>query len=215
MEIPTSIALVSSVQVAKFRKPLRRKKAMAKPARRRCNRKREDLTVKRIFELLSFDKSTGVFRWKVPTQGRIALNSVAGTFDSNGYSMIIIDGRRYKTHFLVFYITHNRWPAGQIDHVNGIRTDNRPENLRECLPIENSRNIRIRKNSKSGCRGVTWHKRQKKWNVRLGFHGKSKHFGCFDDLELAVLVAEEARDKYYGDFSGNERSTYANLSKEM
>ncbi|EPB5806423.1 endonuclease, partial [Escherichia coli] len=53
------------------------------------------------------------------------------------------------------------------------------------------------------------------WNVRLGFHGKSKHFGCFDDLELAVLVAEEARDKYYGDFSGNERSTYANLSKEM
>ncbi|WYV65192.1 HNH endonuclease [Salmonella enterica subsp. enterica serovar Infantis] len=188
---------------------------MAKPARRRCNRKREDLTVKRIFELLSFDKSTGVFRWKVPTQGRIALNSVAGTFDSNGYSMIMIDGRRYKTHVLVFYITHNRWPAGQIDHVNGISTDNRPENLRECLPIENSRNIRIRKNSKSGCRGVTWHKRQKKWNVRLGFHGKSKHFGCFDDLELAVLVAEEARDKYYGDFSGNERSTYANLSKEM
>lgn len=54
-----------------------------------------------------------------------------------------------------------------------------------------------------------------KWNVRLGFHGKSKHFGCFDDLELAVLVAEEARDKYCGDFSGNERSTYANLSKEM
>ncbi|QFH28235.1 hypothetical protein D8Z68_07985 [Escherichia coli] len=86
--------------------------------------------------------------------------------------------------------------------------------LRE-FSLQDFRGGSIRKNSKSGCRGVTWHKRQKKWNVRLGFHGKSKHFGCFDDLELAVLVAEEARDKYYGDFSGNERSTYANLSKEM
>lgn len=51
------------------------------------------------------------------------------------------------------------------------------------------------------CIGI---KKNKKWNVTLAANNKSMYFGSFDDLELAELVAIEARDKYHGKFACHE-----------
>ena len=46
----------------------------------------------------------------------------------------------YKAHVIVFFLHHGRWPVGIVDHKNGIRDDNRPENLRETDASGNSCN---------------------------------------------------------------------------
>jgi hypothetical protein len=62
-------------------------------------------------------------------------------------------------------------------------------------------NRKLFKNNTSGCKGVYWNKRNRKWQVSVGVSKKQKHIGYFDDLELAELVALEARDKYHGNFA--------------
>ncbi len=79
--------------------------------------------------------------------------------DSNG-----VDGYiRISRNNIVQYMHRFIWkelvgpiPAGyQIDHINGIRTDNRLENLR-CIPqAENKRNVKTRVDNSSGVQGVT------------------------------------------------------------
>jgi hypothetical protein len=73
--------------------------------------------------------------------------------------------------------------------------------LRPATYPENNRNARIRKDNSSGCKNVCWRKDRKKWVVGIRINGKRINFGFFDDLELADLVAHEARDKYHKDFA--------------
>jgi len=53
----------------------------------------------------------------------------------------------------------------------------------------------------SGYRGVSKHKQSGKWKVDVKAKGKKIFFGLFDDIELAGLVAEEARAKLHGDYA--------------
>jgi len=88
-----------------------------------------------------------------------------------------------------------------VDHINGNTQDNRIENLRAATYTENQRNSRINKNSSSGVKNVVWHKQRQKWSVRILVNKKTKSFGLYDDIELADLVAQEARNKYFGSFA--------------
>jgi hypothetical protein len=57
------------------------------------------------------------------------------------------------------------------------------------------------KNNTSGYRGVSWHNKSKTWSVRVTLNKKTKHFGYFKDLELAGLVANEARQLFHGKYA--------------
>ena len=78
---------------------------------------------------------------------------------------------------------------------------NRLENLREVTRSENQYNKGMCKSNTSGFRGVSWHKHSKSWVVRVCTKGKSKSIGYFKDLELAGLVADEARALHHGKFA--------------
>ena len=116
----------------------------------------------------------------------------------SGYLRTCINYKSYRVHRLIFMMHYGYMP-NQIDHINGIKDDNRIENLREVTHTQNQLNKGIQKNNTSGIKNVVFE--ENKWRVRLTVNGKLKSFGCYSDIELADLVATEARDKYHKEFA--------------
>lgn len=153
----------------------------------------------------TFKYKDGLLYWKSVTHDNKAylIGQVAGSIHKTGYRHITWMNRIHKAHRLIFMLHFGYMPK-EIDHVNGDRSDNRIENLRKCTRSENQYNKSAQQNL-SGHKGVSWHKKTAKWNVRVMKSKRSHSFGYFDDLELAVLVAQEARLKVFGGFAYEAR----------
>ena len=91
----------------------------------------------------------------------------------------------------------------QLDHINGNKSDHRIENLRAATHSTNNFNKVVQSNNKLGMKNISWHHQNNKWWVQL-VQNKKKVFSFFtEDLELAELVAIEARNKYHGEFANH------------
>ncbi len=88
-----------------------------------------------------------------------------------------------------------------VDHRDGNGLNNQKENLRHCSNRENSRNRKIQANNTSGYKGVSWHKRDGKWNVNINVNQKKTHLGYFTCLIKAAKAYDAAAVKYYGEFA--------------
>ncbi len=90
----------------------------------------------------------------------------------------------------------------EVDHINGNKRDNRRENLRLCNKSENNRNRGKKSTNTSGFKGVSWIKREGKWQAQISVgDGKSKHLGYFDDPETAYRSYCAAATKFHGKFA--------------
>lgn len=141
-----------------------------------------------------------IFKYKNGELFRLKNGLKVGSDHIKGYKHTTIKKKPYLLHRLIFMMFYGYMP-NEIDHINGNRSDNRIENLRPATNTQNQQNAKIRKDNKSGAKGVYWFKELKKWKVDIAIKGKRKYIGVFDDLELAELVAQEARDKYHGKFA--------------
>jgi len=144
------------------------------------------LTQSRLKELLHYDPETGVFTRRVDVTYNARAGDVAGTQMTVGYLSVGLDGCRYSCHRLAWLYMHGVWPSTHIDHIDGVRTNNRIVNLREANDAQNHQNRRAaRKDSKSGLLGVSWHQHSRGWAACITTGGKSRHLGVFDTPELA------------------------------
>jgi hypothetical protein len=140
----------------------------------------EKITQKRLKEVLDYDPDTGVFTWKVQTNFRIPINSVAGKLNTRGYRSIKIDKKDYLAHRLVWLYVHGEWPPQLIDHINGDKLDNRLCNIRCATYSQNNTNrINARGYSMVG----------KMFHARIVVKRKGIHLGSYK-------TAEEARQAY-------------------
>ena len=114
----------------------------------------------------------------------------------------MIDGKYYKNHRLIFLWNYGFLPK-YIDHINGNPADNRIENLRAASLSQNQFNRKKSSTSTTGCKNVFFNKKDKKWVVKIRVNGTRKHLGTFSNLELADLVATEARDLYHKEFANH------------
>lgn len=149
-----------------------------------------------------FDHKDGHLYWKkvIHPNKQYLVGQEVGSIHATGYRHVTWMGKIHKVHRLIFLLEHDYLPK-EIDHINGDRQDNRIENLREVTRSENQYNKAMCKSNTSGFRGVNWHKHSKSWVVRVCTKGKTKILGYFKDLELAGLVADEARNLYHGKFA--------------
>lgn len=115
----------------------------------------------------------------------------AFTAGDRGYKQGLILGRNYKAHRVIWALVNGEWPDN-IDHINGIRDDNRIDNLRSVSQAENNRNAKRRSNNTSGVCGVHWYKRGNKWVAQIRADGNIKHLGYFTDFDDAVAARKEA-----------------------
>jgi hypothetical protein len=158
------------------------------------------LTQESVREL--FNYVDGKLFWKIHKPHSRFVGKEAGFYTGNGYKQVTINRKKYLTHRVV-WLYHNGYFPDVVDHINNIKDDNRIENLRSADRSKNQHNRAALKESSSGYKNVSWCKNAKKWRVSLCLKSKSHHFGLYDDLELADLVATMAREKYHGDFANH------------
>lgn len=134
----------------------------------------------------------------------------AGCVKSDGYLAVVLNKKTIRSHRIIFSMSNGVDPLDKIiDHINGNKLDNRPENLRIATVNENAQNrCTIQKNNTSGELGVTWNRKCSKWQVALKHNGKCIYLGVFKSKEEASLVSKSARIKLFGEFSRhfNERN---------
>ena len=144
------------------------------------------LTATLLRELFAYDSDTGLFTRKVSTTRRVKIGDIAGSPNQKGYINIMVCSRLHPAHRLAWLYVHGAWPKDQIDHINGVKTDNRIANLREATNAENAQNKRnARSDNKSGLLGVRFKNCGKPWQARIMVDGKARNLGHFDTAEEA------------------------------
>ena len=150
------------------------------------------ITKERLRELVSYDAVTGKFTRLV----RRTNGKDAGWPDRNGYLYMMIDGKTYAYHRLVWLHVHGKFPDHEIDHINGNKADNRIANLRDVTRSQNMQNeVKARKSSSSGFMGTSFRKDRGTWVATIKVNGKRKRLGAFatpQDAEAAYIAAKRA-----------------------
>lgn len=142
-----------------------------------------NLTLEVVRALFAYDKTTGIITNKVDRSRRDAAGSNAGCKKPNGYVSIKIFGDPYQAHRVAWMHVNGRWPMNEIDHINGVRDDNRIENLREATTAENCQNRKTRSDNRSGFTGVRKH--QGRYRADIKINGSYKFIGSYETPERA------------------------------
>lgn len=120
------------------------------------------------------------------------ITSVCG----RGYVRVCIDYKRYKAHRIIWKMITGNDPEFEIDHINGIRTDNRRINLRSATSSENKRNQKLRKDNTSSVVGVSYLAREKKWHAQVSIFGRHISLGNHSSFDAAVKARKRVEVKY-------------------
>jgi hypothetical protein len=149
-----------------------------------------------------FDHKDGHLYWKkvMHPNKQYLVGQEVGSIHPTGYRHVTWMGKPHKVHRLIFLLEHGYLPP-EVDHINGDRADNRIENLRPATRSENQCNRNALASNTSGYPGVSWHRKSKAWVVRVMKNGKTVVQQYCKDLELAGLVATEARSLYHGAYA--------------
>jgi hypothetical protein len=142
-------------------------------------------------QLVKYDRDTGLFQ-----RG----GKVIGTRNKTGYVVFSLKSTLYYAHRLAWLYETGEMPS-QIDHVNGIKNDNRMDNLRLATHAENMRNRVVRPQSTSGRKGVRLHKTSGLWFASIVVDRKVISLGYHRDKEDAASAYDQAAIELHGDFA--------------
>jgi len=137
-----------------------------------------------------FEYSNGSLFNKVQRNSRALKGAKVSSKDKDGYLNVQVEGKKYKVHRIIWLMHNERWPEGklEIDHINGIRDDNRIENLREVTGTQNNFN-------RKGVKGYT--KRGNKYQAKITVKGRETMLGLFNTTEEAHNAYLIAKEKYH------------------
>lgn len=115
----------------------------------------------------------------------------AGCVQKTGYLLVQVLGRKIRVHHAVWYLTHGSWPEQPLDHIDGEKLNNAPDNLRLSSDIHNKRAYQKTRGA-VGYRGVYFCKSKGKYRARAKVNGKMVNISYCDTAEEAAI----ARDIY-------------------
>jgi hypothetical protein len=112
------------------------------------------------------------------------------------YAETVIDGKTIKMHRLILGLEDENTHS---DHINGVTTDNRKENLRICNRYQNQQNRKINKNSQTGAKGIV-KLSSGHFRVRVQSFGIRVDLGVYKTIEEAINVREKYAREKHGEF---------------
>jgi hypothetical protein len=159
------------------------------------------ITREYLTSILNYNADTGIFVWRYrnDVSKNVWAGKQAGSLRGQGYTKICIKGKWYAAHRLAWLISYGDNPPGNIDHINGNRTDNRLLNLRIADKSQNGANRGRNSNSTSGIKGVGFDGRR--WVAQIGHRGKKHFIGRFDTAQQAKDAYAAAAKRLFGDFA--------------
>lgn len=139
----------------------------------------------------SYDKNTGIFT-------RLNRKNSAGSIDHYGYLILKIKGRQYKSHRLAWLYCYGEMPPHNIDHINGIKTDNRITNLRSVPQSENNKNMTVATNNKTNMKGI-WVDTTKGLKKKFATKIKGKTYRFYNKYDAKIFRDSLLRGHGYGE----------------
>lgn len=163
-----------------------------------------------LHKLLQYEPDTGKFFWlprdvsffsdgvrsasrqRDAWNGRFAGREAFTCLTDDGYKGATILRISCLAHRVAWVMSYGALPKNHIDHINGIRDDNRIANLRDVRRTINQRNMKMKSNNTSGYNGVFRDLRRDKWGASICINNQKKHLGYFDDISDAVIARRNA-----------------------
>lgn len=163
--------------------------------------KRNNIDKKTLLRILSYQKETGNFRWKIHASSRASNGAVAGRVCARwGYRIIKFEGKNYRAHRLVWFLEKGEWPKGQIDHIDGNKLNNVISNLRDATVSQNQANRGLPANNTSGYKGVS-RTRNGSWTAKVRHMDRYTRLGTFRCPKEAAKAYDKAAMEIFGDFA--------------
>ena len=154
------------------------------------------LTQERVRELFDYRPKDGALVRRVKTSSRATVGSIAGC-PSKGYLQLVVDGKTYTVHRLIWMWHYGYMPENAIDHIDKNTINNKIENLREVSRVCNLRNSKQQDRTISGVKGVYWRKNDNSWCSKISINAKSIYLGsstCKIEAACLRLAAEQAEN---------------------
>lgn len=169
---------------------------------------RDDITPELLRELLTCDPETGKLTWNERARRHFTMNCAHALWNvkyagksalcftnKKGYDEGSVFSFKFQAHRVVWAVHYGAWPIHGIDHINGIKNDNRIANLRDVDQQANVRNSAMQANNRSGHRGVNFI--ANRWRANIGVRGRTISLGGFL-LKEEAIAARKAAEKQFG-----------------
>lgn len=161
---------------------------------------------------IAYDPQTGCLTWKrrplsdfldatdqARWNSRFAGKPAGCVSSESGYRLVRLNDRLWRGHQIAWAIAYGEWPVAQIDHINGVRWDNRLANLRQASHAQNVRNQPMRANNTTGFKGVS--RKRCKFRATITAGGKQINLGSYDSPERAFEAYKAAAFQLHGEFA--------------
>lgn len=147
------------------------------------------------------ESSPSCLKWAIST-GKVKVGDNVGALENNSYWGLRFKGKNYRAHRLVWEIHYGPIPVGkQIDHINGVKSDNRIDNLRLATKSQNQQNKKISILNTCGLKGVRSKNNGRYWISRIKLNASSIHIGTFENKYLAYAAYCDKAIELHGEFA--------------
>lgn len=153
---------------------------------------------KLLDELFNYDELSGIVTWKKSRSPRIKLGTQVKYKNKFGYIQVRLNGKLWMLHRLIWLMKTGSFPNEEIDHIDGNRSNNSWNNLRDVSKSQNMQNRKgPDKDSNTGILGATFDKQRNKYRAQLTINGEKILNKIFDTAEEAGNAYTQAKENYY------------------
>ena len=137
--------------------------------------------------------------WRRKESNTRVVGKRLGTLTLDGYRIVNFktkDGKKHRMlcHRIIFYMTNGYLPE-LVDHKDQNPRNDKPDNLREADKSLNDLNTPVRKNNKTGVKGV-FRTSSGKYEASIWRNSKKNYLGLFETAESARLAIEESKNDF-------------------
>lgn len=156
------------------------------------------MTAEFVRSKLRYDIETGHLYWVANIWRPDLVGARAGSLDHRGYRRIKLAQVFCRAPRLAWLLMTGEHPRGEIDHINGVRDDDRWCNLRDVDVAINRQNRRIPSGS-IGVLGVSRPHGQMagKFRAVIGVDGRQRYLGHFPTAEEAHAAYMDAKRRLH------------------